>query len=316
MSEPTEPTESTDSGSGSEIRYSFLTTNYNKADVLERSLRSMLAALPESGELIVVDGDSTDGSVEGLRALGARDDRLRVVVSPSNLGEGRQVAFERARGGICVQHLDTDREYVPALRDLLEAFEELENEYPDLVLCTLDSLYVSRPGPIREAGGWPPLGRVEERVFVERLCRSGAALRILPVSLSRELPTADTVSVQARARKWRLTARDLLRVGFPLRALLRYNHRRFPLSKALLADLFSVLGAYDGREQEPIAIEPGAPRGPEVVESWQEVLRHRASFFPDGEDAILSPTDISVEFPEEAWIDLDVESANTPKDGR
>ncbi|PSP71999.1 hypothetical protein BRC86_13765 [Halobacteriales archaeon QS_3_64_16] len=307
MSDPTD--------SESEVRYSFLTTNYNKDDVLERSLRGMLDGLPAAGELIVVDGGSTDGSVESLRALEARDDRLRVVVAPSNLGEGRQIAFERARGEICVQHLDTDREYAPALRDLLEVFEELENEHPDLVLCTLDSLYISRPKPIREAGGWPPLGRVEERVFVERLCRSGATLRILPVSLSRELPTADAASAQARARKWRLTARDLLRVGFPLRAVLQYNHRRFSVSKALLADLLCLLAAYDARRARSVAPEPGAPRGPEVIESWQEILRHHPSFVPDGKHAILSPTDISVSFPEEAWVDLDSEPATPSRDG-
>lgn len=288
------------------VRYSFLTTNYEKADVLERSLESLLDVLPAESELIVVDGGSTDGSVEILRGLEACDDRLRVVVSPSNLGEGRQIAFERARGEICVQHVDTDRAYTPAVRDLLEVFTELEErgEHDDLVLCTLDSLYASRPGPIHEAGGWPPLGRVEERVFVERLCRSGATLRVLPVSLSRELPTADTASARARARKWRLTARDLLRVGFSLRTLFRYDHRRFRWPKALVADLCCVLGAYDATELNSIATEPDAPRGAAVVESWQEVLRRHPDFLPDGERAILSPADVSTTFPENVWIDL------------
>jgi glycosyltransferase involved in cell wall biosynthesis len=173
------------SDSDPDVRYSFLTTNYEKADVLERSVPTMLAALPENGELIVVDGGSTDGSVSILRTLARSDDRLRIVEARSNLGEGRQIAFERARGNVLVQHVDTDRAYEPAVAKLLSVFAHLEGEYDDLVLCTLDSLYISRAAPIRRVGGWPPLGRVEERLFVERLCRSGATLRALPIRLSR-----------------------------------------------------------------------------------------------------------------------------------
>jgi glycosyltransferase involved in cell wall biosynthesis len=292
------------SDSDPDVRYSFLTTNYEKADVLERSVPTMLAALPENGELIVVDGGSTDGSVSILRTLARSDDRLRIVEARSNLGEGRQIAFERARGNVLVQHVDTDRAYEPAVAKLLSVFAHLEGEYDDLVLCTLDSLYISRAAPIRRVGGWPPLGRVEERLFVERLCRSGATLRALPIRLSRELPTADAASPGARARKWRLTARDLRRVGFSLRTLVRYDHRRFPLPKALVADLCCVLGAYDARRAGEIETVPGAPRGPAVVESWQDVLRYEPDFFPDGEATVLSPADLSTQVPETAWVDL------------
>jgi hypothetical protein len=179
---------------------------------------------------------------------------------------------------------------------------------------TLDSLYLSRPEPIRAVGGYPPTGRVDERVLVERCCRHPeVTVRVLPVEVSHELPSADIATARRRARKWRRTARDLLRVGFPLGALLRYNHRRFSVAKALPADLLSALAARDARREGPIAAEPGAPRGPEVIESWQEILRHHPSFLPDGEDAILSPADIPVGFPEAAWIDLAIEPTTPPE---
>lgn len=295
-----------------DVRYSFLTTNYGKADVLERGITSMLAALPADGELIVVDGGSGGKSVSLLRNLARTDDRLRVIEAQTNTGEGRQLAFERALGEVVVQQLDTDRVYDPALGTVVETFEELDRGHENLVLATLDSLYLSRPAPIRAVGGYPPLARVDERVLVERLCRHpDVTFRVLPVAVSRELPTADTATARRRARKWRRTARDLLRVGFSPGTLLRYNHRRFPLPKALLADLLCLFGALDARSVDPIAVERDVPRGPAVVESWQAICTHHPDFFPDGESAILSPADIPTSLPDDAWVPL---GADRPDD--
>ena len=154
-----------------DIRVSYLTTNYNKNDVIKQSLESLLSNLPTDGELIVVDGGSTDGSIETLRDLESTHSKLRVYVEESNLGEGRQIAADHSRGDILVQHLDTDRRYDNQISRFIKIFEQIErkNGISDLVLMTFDSIYIMRSDTMNVIGGWPAISRVEERIFVDRI---------------------------------------------------------------------------------------------------------------------------------------------------
>jgi glycosyltransferase involved in cell wall biosynthesis len=250
------------------IRVSYLTTNYNKNDVIKQSLESLLFSLPTDGELIVVDGGSTDGSVETLRELEATHDRLRVYVEESNLGEGRQIAANHSRGDILVQHLDTDRRYDNQISSFVDIFEQTEREedISDLVLMTFDSIYIMRPDTMKIIGGWPAISRVEERIFVDRI-ENSATPRILPVQISEELPSADRGSFKGRVTTWRDTSRDLIRAGFDIRQLVRWNHCEFPLRKALLADLISI---YAGLTALPREQYTNDRRSWKTIESWQK----------------------------------------------
>lgn len=228
---------------------SFCTTNYNKGDVIEESVTSMLSALPDDGEVVVLDGGSTDESMEVLDSI--EDDQLVVRQEDCNMGVGRQRAFEISSGDIVVQHFDTDRVYEEEVREYLRIFEEVEGTegVDDLVLATFDSLYISRRDVMAKIGGWAPTSRAEERIFTDRVLEN-ATLRILPVNLSSELPTRDVSSPLQRAKKWRLACRDKHRVGFSFRQQSRFHRHTFSLPKALVADVISLLGWLDARGME------------------------------------------------------------------
>ncbi|MBI2567690.1 MAG: glycosyltransferase [Candidatus Schekmanbacteria bacterium] len=82
---------------------SVLMTVRNEADTLPMLLERILGQVPAPLEVLVVDGGSTDGSLEIALAHQRRDARLRVWSLPGcNIPEGRNFALARVRGDIIV----------------------------------------------------------------------------------------------------------------------------------------------------------------------------------------------------------------------
>lgn len=118
------------------IRYSIAVCNFNMADTLERSLRSMLDQVDSRFEVVVVDGGSTDGSQDILRRLEREYDRLRVIVDRGDesdwLGGDRNISFEESRGEYVLESLDTDdRYYDGVIEDFVRIYTRLEESVPE-----------------------------------------------------------------------------------------------------------------------------------------------------------------------------------------
>ncbi|MCG1003033.1 glycosyltransferase family 2 protein [Halobacterium noricense] len=239
----------------------------------------MLESLPEDGELIIVDGGSTDGSIEKLQSFD--DDRIEVIVEKSNLGEGRQIAMNRCSGDAVVEHLDTDRVYGD-LTQYLDLYETLREEHPNLFLMTLDSVYLTSPEVSHQIGGWPPISRAEERVYTDRaITTEEITPRLYPESKSQEINTEDVSSIIDRLEKWKYEVRDNIRCGFSLRQIIRFHYHEFSLPKALVADTVGVLGWIEAQGME----EYGRDRL-----SWRE--------FPSWEYRLASDDEIVLDGPE------------------
>ncbi len=69
------------------VKFSVLTTVYNKEKHLAEAIQSVLVQSHEEFELIVVDDGSTDNSVEIAQRFASKDSRIKVYKNESNLGD-------------------------------------------------------------------------------------------------------------------------------------------------------------------------------------------------------------------------------------
>lgn len=122
---------------------SIVTPSYNQARFLEATLESVLAQTYPNIEYIVIDGGSTDGSVEVLQRYA---DRLAYWVSEKDAGQTDAInkGFARATGEV-LAWLNSDDTYEP--HAVAEAVAFLQ-EHPDVGLVYGDANFTDENGRI------------------------------------------------------------------------------------------------------------------------------------------------------------------------
>ncbi|MBN1451333.1 MAG: glycosyltransferase [Anaerolineales bacterium] len=120
---------------------SIVTPSYNQAAYLERTLTSVLEQDYPRLEYLVVDGVSTDNSVEIIKKY---TDRLAWWVSEKDSGQAEAInkGFSRARGEI-LAWLNSDDYYLPGA---IAAAVKIFQENPDVVLVYGNMLAVDESG--------------------------------------------------------------------------------------------------------------------------------------------------------------------------
>jgi glycosyltransferase involved in cell wall biosynthesis len=111
---------------------SILVTLYNRESYLLQTLESILRSTYTDFEVIVVDDDSTDRSLEIADQLAKRDDRIQTYSNKKNLGDypNRMKAASLARGRF-IKYVDSDDIIYPySLAIMVESMEQ----FPDAAL--------------------------------------------------------------------------------------------------------------------------------------------------------------------------------------
>lgn len=106
-------------------RVSIITTVRNDAENCRVLLDSLEYLTRRPDEVIVVDGGSTDGTQDVIRAATVRDPRIRMIEAPgANIGRGRNIAIENATGEV-IASTDTGCRLDPAwLTEIVKPFED------------------------------------------------------------------------------------------------------------------------------------------------------------------------------------------------
>ncbi len=120
---------------------SIVTPSYNQARFLEGTIRSVLAQDYPRLEYILVDGGSTDGSLEIIKKYA---DRLSWWTSEKDQGQTDAInkGFSHARGDI-LAWLNSDDTYEP---QVIPSIVKIFQEQPDLGLIYGDVNYINEDG--------------------------------------------------------------------------------------------------------------------------------------------------------------------------
>ena len=142
-------------------KVSVVVANYNNARYLGKCLDSLLQQSYKDFEVLVFDDSSTDSSRELINSYISRDQRIRLIALPKNMG----IAYVRS---ICLEHcageyvavLDAD-DYAHPQRLLLQA--TYLDAHSDTVLVGSDYGVIDEEGTIKKHRKTVPVTDVELR---------------------------------------------------------------------------------------------------------------------------------------------------------
>jgi glycosyltransferase involved in cell wall biosynthesis len=161
------------------VKYSLCMTHRNNSKTVEASLDSVLVQIDGSFEVVVVDAESTDGSLEKLRRY-SDEGKIKLIVRKCSRGRGRQLAFEGSSGKYIIANVDLDEIYRASLNDMLKFYHT--NCEGMVVLNVFDSarnlrgfqnVTVAPADAVREIGGWHDLQYGEDWEFWARAAKAG-----------------------------------------------------------------------------------------------------------------------------------------------
>ena len=204
---------------------STIIPTYNRAHLIGRSIRSVLAQTYEDFELIIVDDGSTDNTEEVVRAF--NDQRIRYIKHPINRGvsAARNTGIKVARGHY-IAFQDSDDEWLPhKLERQMALFESDKKGDLGLVLC--EYLVVSESGEKRLT---PEINRMHYEQMLSHLGAYGEGTqRFL---LRRDL-TAPELFFDENLKAWEewdllLRISRICRIDYAKEVLVRYYRHDGP----------------------------------------------------------------------------------------
>ncbi len=162
--------------------YSVCVCNYNMAETLEVSLKSVLDQLDERYEVVVVDDGSKDSSVEILENLSTLYENLRYIPLARDyrrkLGDTRNLSIEAARGKYVILHIDADDKWEPYIDSFIRVFHELSKrlDFENFVLS--GSQIHMAPRDLLLKNKYPNVYYTEDRILCHNLAAKGAFISI------------------------------------------------------------------------------------------------------------------------------------------
>jgi len=149
--------------------YSICATTRNAIRTIETSLTSILSQLDDRFEVIVVDSESSDGTLEMIRRMQRKFRRLSVISRRCSRGLGRHIAYKVSKGRYLIQQVDSDVVYQPTLHRILDHYHSMERIYGQCAIYVEGAYLICAKDLMDKIGGWPDLQFAEDSYVYARL---------------------------------------------------------------------------------------------------------------------------------------------------
>ena len=114
-------------------KYTIAMVNLNMENTIQQSILSIYNQLDEDFEILVVDGGSSDKSVEKVKNLQFFLKNLRLIELKRDkrrlLGKDRNISITESKGEYVLLHLDCDDIYLPFIKTWVKIYHILEKAY-------------------------------------------------------------------------------------------------------------------------------------------------------------------------------------------
>jgi len=163
--------------------YSICVANWNSANTVRRWASSLLANLSTHDEVVIVDGNSKDGSEEFLANL-CRANGFKFASAKPHVGRQRELAFRLSEGDYSITHIDTD--------DIVVSLQEAKRLYHEVVewdpvtgnqrAFRCWGFFIIPRWMLEGIGGYPDLRFYEDQLVAYRLASRNQLTQSLEVS--------------------------------------------------------------------------------------------------------------------------------------
>jgi len=146
-------------------------TNYNTLHTVRQSLESLLSQIDERFEIIVVDNQSKDGSLEILKEYKNKK-RIRLIVRHCSRGLGRKIAIGDSVGEYVICQMDMDDVFEPKLNELLKIYHAYFEGFM-LLVQGVPGMMIAPKKLIEKVGGYRDLNYLEDKDLYSRIAQLG-----------------------------------------------------------------------------------------------------------------------------------------------
>ena len=131
-----------------DIWASVIIVNYNAGDFLQKAVDSLSRQIDQNFELIIVDNNSTDSSMENLQTDHIANKHLIMAEENTGFARGNNIGAQHAQGK-WILFLNPDAE---ADKDWLSQFRNAAAEFPDTVIFGGSTISTTNPSRLDGAG--------------------------------------------------------------------------------------------------------------------------------------------------------------------
>jgi glycosyltransferase involved in cell wall biosynthesis len=196
---------------------------YNDGDTIAPFFESIASQVDDRFEVVVVDGGSTDGTLEYL--TDQRDDLpcpIRIEHQRGDgLGQARQQSVDAADGTYLLEQVDADMIYADCFEPLLSWYlDAVDTEGPFQLLTS--GLRVTPKALHEQLGGWRPYPHgFQENELTRRFFRHGK-LRLMNVRTAKHVDTE--YDFETAVRRFLYNYREKFRSGLSPWYALRHTY--------------------------------------------------------------------------------------------